>query len=505
MATDATHGSYSSWMNVTSHQAGVHSQSPLATNSDDGSNESENLNGQSHGQVDIDYQPAQPVGDLQPATDDRCDHPAPLAADVRQLVQQSRQLLAHIGHLPADSAYHKRENLKKEYVRQWKEEILPHKINNLNSPLQELRSSFRWPRRLPAPTIGVAAHVDQYPVIEDADDEEEEEERKLEDMFKPEQLWNSWQYRMAYPRLSRFLASADLSQKTRSEVSYMDFDPEDAAHHTDEWISTEKYETVSSGDAKGSIHPPADPPTRVLRQNILDHNELWAHINTRIDEWPNRNSSGLGVGNLQRVYKVPCRILRITDLSAVVAGLVLGSTPRIDLAYIAPFLERYLKFSNWATANMIMTGGDNVKRVNTYLFEYHFAFYYVPSILMDSELASKDFRGIRNVARFDRGVSDRHRYIYEEQLSFILVGHGGDVYTNYQVCRSFLKLFFWTDILYGFGTTSSSTCHSCMLPNIHRLTHHSFPKSTTSVPTSRTPKVYLYLSLRNVGSRIRCF
>ena len=172
--------------------------------------------------------------------------------------------------------------------------------------------------------------------------------------------------------------------------------------------------------------------------NILDHGELWSHVKTRIDERPNRNSSGLGTGNLQRNYKVPCRILRITDLSAVVAGLVLGSTPRIDLAYIAPFLERYLKFSNWATANMIMTGGENAKRINTYLFEYHFAFYYVPTIPMDPELASKDFRGIRNVASFDRGTSSRHRYIYEEQLSFILVGHGGDVYTNYQVCSLFI-------------------------------------------------------------------
>jgi hypothetical protein len=438
MATDASRGSYSSWTNVTSHEAGLYPQSRLATKSEDGSNESENFNRQSHTQLDIDYQPAQPVADVQRATADSYDNRALLAADVRQLVEQSRQLLAHIGHLPADSIYHKREELKKEYVRQWREEILPHKINDLNSPLQELRSSFRWPRRLQGPTTGGGPRVDQYPVIEDAADDEEE--RKLEDMFKPEQLWNSWQYRMAYPHLSRFLASADLSQKTRSEVSYMDFDPEDAAHHTDEWISTEKHETVSSGDANGSIHPPADPPTRVLRQNILDHNVLWAHIKTRIDERPNRNSSGLGIGNLQSVYKVPCRILRITDLSPVVAGLVMGSTPRIDLAYIAPFLERYLKFSNWATANMIMTGGENVKRVNTYLFEYHFAFYYVPSILMDPELASKDFRGIRNVASFDRGISDRHRYIYEEQLSFILVGHGGDVYTNYQVCHSFLRV-----------------------------------------------------------------
>jgi hypothetical protein len=354
--------------------------------------------------------------------------PAQLAANVRQLVEQNRQLLAHIGHVPADAQYHKQEERKRKYLRQWKEEILPHKVNDRNSPLWELRSSFRWPRRPLGPPTRSGCQASQFPVIDDA---EEEEERKLEDMFLADQLWNSWQYRMAYPSLSQFLKSADPSKKTRSEVSYMDFDPEDAEHLTKEWISTEKYEVTSP---TGSINIPSDHSTKVLRQNILDHGELWDHIKTRIDERPDRNSSGLGTGNLQRNYKVPCRILRITDLSAVVAGLVLGSTPRIDLAYIAPFLERYLKFSNWATANMIMTGGESAKRINTYLFEYHFAFYYVPTISMDPELASKDFRGIRNVASFDRGTSSRHRYIYEEQLSFILVGHGGDVYTNYQVC-----------------------------------------------------------------------
>jgi hypothetical protein len=500
MAPDANHGSDSSPRNENSVQPTADAHNPLAPEYDDGLNGSQNFDRQNHIQPNIDYQPAQVVASIGPATNDGQEDLAPLAADVRQLVEQSRQLLAHIGHVPADAQYHKQEERKKEYLRQWKEEILPHKINDLNSPLRELRSSFRWPRKLPAPTTGDGAHANQHLLIDDAADEED---RKLEDMFKPDQLWNSWQYSMAYPHLSRFLACADPSQKTRSEVSYMDFDPEDAKHHTDEWTSTEKYEPMSSGDANGSMPPPADPPTRVLRQNILDHNELWTHIKKRIDERPDKNSSGLGIGNLQRNYKVPCRILRITDLSAVVAGLVMGSTPRIDLAYIAPFLERYLKFSNWATANMIMTGGDNVKRINTYLFEYHFAFYYVPSVSMDPELANKDFRGIRSVASFDRGISDRHRYIYEEQLSFILVGHGGDVYTNYQACHSSVKTFLSSDI--ALGEPLSFHITHAMLSNVDRLTSHSFPKSTTSVLTSRTPRVSQSSFLTKAGSLIRCF
>src|ERR1700722_10722190 len=220
--------------------------------------------------------------------------PAQLAANVRQLVEQNRQLLAHIGHVPADAQYHKQDELKRKYLRQWKEEILPHKINDRNSPLWELRSSFRWPRRILALPIGSGSQANQFSVIDDA---EEEEERKLEDMFLTDQLWNSWQYRMAYPSLSQFLKSADPSKKTRSEVSYMDFDPEDAEHLTKEWISTEKYEVTSP---TGSINIPSDHSTKVLRQNILDHSELWDHIKTRIDEQPDRNSSGLGTRNLQR-------------------------------------------------------------------------------------------------------------------------------------------------------------------------------------------------------------
>ena len=177
--------------------------------------------------------------------------PAQLAANVRQLVEQNRQLLAHIGYVPADAQYHKQEELKRKYLRQWKEEILPHKVNNRNSPLWELRSSFRWPRRPLWPPTRSGYPANQFPVIDDA---EEEEERKLEDMFLKDQLWNSWQYRVTYPYLSRFLASAHPTKNIRSEVYYMDFDPEDTEHLTKEWISTEKYEATSDHHIKVSLY-----------------------------------------------------------------------------------------------------------------------------------------------------------------------------------------------------------------------------------------------------------
>jgi hypothetical protein len=56
---------------------------------------------------------------------------------------------------------------------------------------------------------------------------------------------------------------------------------------------------------------------------------------------------------------------------------------------------------------------------------------------MDPEVASTDYRKLRHTAPFTRTLSNRTRYIHEEQLSFILVGHGSDVWTNYQLAEKY--------------------------------------------------------------------
>lgn len=56
---------------------------------------------------------------------------------------------------------------------------------------------------------------------------------------------------------------------------------------------------------------------------------------------------------------------------------------------------------------------------------------------MDKDLAVKDFRGLRRSAAFGPDLAQRSRYIYEEQLSFILVGLGDDVYTCYQLAEKY--------------------------------------------------------------------
>lgn len=44
---------------------------------------------------------------------------------------------------------------------------------------------------------------------------------------------------------------------------------------------------------------------------------------------------------------------------------------------------------------------------------------------------------MRNVSPFTPGAKDGARSICEEQLSFLLVGHGGDVYTNIQLAEKY--------------------------------------------------------------------
>jgi hypothetical protein len=73
--------------------------------------------------------------------------------------------------------------------------------------------------------------------------------------------------------------------------------------------------------------------------------------------------------------------------------------------------------------------------MNSFIFEYHFAFYYVTKSSLETHLARTDVRKVRSFSWFgerpDNEICSRH--IYEEQMSFILIGHGHDIYTCYQL------------------------------------------------------------------------
>ena len=78
------------------------------------------------------------------------------------------------------------------------------------------------------------------------------------------------------------------------------------------------------------------------------------------------------------------------------------------------------------------------QKLRNYLLEYHLSFYHVTSSTatnMDSGYG--DERAVRKMSPFTAGPKAKGRYIYEEQLSFITIGHGADVYTNIQLAEKY--------------------------------------------------------------------
>ena len=76
-------------------------------------------------------------------------------------------------------------------------------------------------------------------------------------------------------------------------------------------------------------------------------------------------------------------------------------------------------------------------RVNCFIFEFHFSFY-VTKQPLECSLAYTDVRKLRKFSWLGQRVDSDipTRYIYEEQMSFILTGHGHDIYTCYQLSKN---------------------------------------------------------------------
>jgi hypothetical protein len=79
--------------------------------------------------------------------------------------------------------------------------------------------------------------------------------------------------------------------------------------------------------------------------------------------------------------------------------------------------------------------------VNSFVFEYHFAFYYVTKDPLETHLAFRDPRKLRKFSWFGQRPDNNTccRHIYEEQMSFVLAGHGQDIYTCYQLGEKYFN------------------------------------------------------------------
>jgi len=129
---------------------------------------------------------------------------------------------------------------------------------------------------------------------------------QIMDLFSEHQIWTSWQYECAYPRLTSFLEKANPLVKTRCEVSLKDFLYEEKYKSLDQWETTD--ERVFEREKGIRL---------VQSRKQLDHHELWKRIRSRFK-----------LDDSKLKWMIPCRIMQIVDLSPTCATLILGSSPR---------------------------------------------------------------------------------------------------------------------------------------------------------------------------------
>jgi hypothetical protein len=231
---------------------------------------------------------------------------------------------------------------RNEYQRQWREEISEFMVNH---PKSKMRILFKRPDKIPYTDSSVprrpALSVSQSPQLSTstsgfrqklknrlsrtgsgqaqtpispssstidigATDDRNAKKVQIEDLFFEHQIWTSWQYECAYPRLISFLKKADPVVKTRCEVSLKDFLYEEKSKSLDQWETTD--ERVFEREKGIRL---------VQSRKQLDHHELWKCVRSRfkLDDSKSR-------------WMIPCRTMQIVDLSPTCATLILGSSPR---------------------------------------------------------------------------------------------------------------------------------------------------------------------------------
>jgi hypothetical protein len=231
---------------------------------------------------------------------------------------------------------------RNEYQRQWREEISEFMVNHPKSkmrilfkrldkiPYTDLSAPPRPPLsvlqspQLSTPTPGFRQKLSnrlnrtrpgdaQTPTSPSsstidigAADDRNAKKVQIMDLFSEHQIWTSWQYECAYPRLTSFLGKANPHIKTRCEVSLMDFLYEEKSKFLDQWETTDER-VFERG--KG---------IRLMQsRKQLDHHEFWKCIRSRFKLDDTKSS-----------WMIPCRTMQIVDLSPTCATLILGSSPR---------------------------------------------------------------------------------------------------------------------------------------------------------------------------------
>ncbi|KAK2758324.1 hypothetical protein FQN54_004172 [Arachnomyces sp. PD_36] len=76
---------------------------------------------------------------------------------------------------------------------------------------------------------------------------------------------------------------------------------------------------------------------------------------------------------------------------------------------------------------------------SSFMYEYHFSFYYVTLDALDPSTVKPDPRKVRRSSPFGQARNMKHRYIHEETVSFLLCGHFDDAFTCIQLGDAYFR------------------------------------------------------------------
>jgi hypothetical protein len=136
-----------------------------------------------------------------------------------------------------------------------------------------------------------------------------DDERTFNDIFPPvsvEQLWTAWQYRAAYPNTGKFLAKVTSAEKSRSIVTCDSFFP--TGEIVEKWSSEEHYAKRTGR----KVPMPERMWEIVKRRPVVDRTGEFGKVEERL----------------------PSRLLRILDISPVIAAILLTSTPKLVILQV---------------------------------------------------------------------------------------------------------------------------------------------------------------------------
>lgn len=131
-----------------------------------------------------------------------------------------------------------------------------------------------------------------------------EPDTRLEDILGLSRPWRRWAYAKSYPRLAAFFASAQLDEVSKAHL-----------------VCEERYD--NGHEAKVVFHDP-----------VIDHLAVWKAIRNRVNEIEDRvrldpdESDNDSEKPREKSAFAESRLLRITDLSPLLAAILIRSTPR---------------------------------------------------------------------------------------------------------------------------------------------------------------------------------